>query len=80
MDPNKHLDLLAESATQYRWALANTGLALLCVVVAGGTFMYGYVVAGLLIIVVSFALVINADAHKKRGNSFAREAKVGSKR
>ena len=73
MDPNTHLNLLAESATQYRWAMANIALALLCVV--AGAFIYGYVVAGLLIIVVSFALVINADLHEKRGHKYAREAK-----
>ena len=45
------------------------------VVAAGGAFMFGYVVAGLLVLVVSFALVINADLHKKRGHKYAREAK-----
>jgi len=76
MDPNKHLDLLVESATQYRWALANIGLALLCVVAAGGAFMFGYVVAGLLVLVVSFALVVNANSHQKRGDVFARESET----
>ena len=33
--------------------------------------MFGYVVAGLLVLVVSFALVVNADLHKKRGGGFA---------
>ena len=46
---------------------------------ATAAFMFGYVVAGLLIIVVNIALVISADLHKERGNRFAREAKVGSK-
>jgi len=78
MDPNKHLDLLVESATQYRWALANIGLALLCVVAAGGAFMFGYVVAGLLVLVVSVALVVNADSHRKRRNIIARKAKGGT--
>lgn len=45
MDSNKRRDLLAESATQYRWAIANIVLALLCVVLAGGALMFGCVVA-----------------------------------
>ena len=71
MEPDKHLDLLAEAQAQYHWAIANIGFALLCVVLAGGAFMYGYVVAGLLVLVVSVALVVNADSHKRRedGNS-----------
>ena len=36
--------------------------------------MNGYGVAGLLILVVSVALVVNADLHKKRGDSYEREA------
>ena len=80
MNPDQQLDLLNESRTRYRWALANIALALLCVVAAGRAFMFGYVVAGLLVIVVSFALVINADAHKNPGDGFARDAKVGSER
>ena len=76
MDPDKHVDLLAESAAQYRWAIANFAVALLCVALAGGAFMFGYLVAGLLIIVVSFALVINSDQHKKRGQRFRREMEL----
>jgi len=37
--------------------------------------MFGPVVAWLLVLVVSFALVVNADAHKERGDVVAREAK-----
>ncbi len=36
--------------------------------------MYGYVVAGLLVLVVSVVLVVNADLHKKRGDGYATEA------
>ena len=75
MDQNNQLDLLNEARTQYHWAIANIGMAALCAVAAGGAFMFGHVVAGLLVLVVSFALVINADAHKKRGHQYAREAK-----
>ena len=78
MDPDKHLDVLNDARTQYHWAIANIGMAALCAVAAGGAFMFGYVVAGLSIIVVSVALVINAASHKKRGHKYAREAKVGS--
>lgn len=73
MEPDNHLDLLAEARIQYNWAIANIAIALLCVVLAGGAFMYGYVVAGLLILGVSVALVVNADVHKKRGDIFARD-------
>ncbi len=79
MNPNQRLDLTNDARAQYHWALANIGMAALCAVAAAGAFMFGYVVAGLLIIVVCFTLVINADLHKKSGNRFAREAKVGSK-
>ena len=41
---------------------------------AAGAFMYGYVVAGLLIIVVSIALVVNAEAHRKRRDGVANNA------
>ena len=75
MNPNKHLDLLAESATQYRWAMANSALALLCFVLAGGAFMFRYVVAGWVVLVAGWALVVNAALHKKRGHKYAREAK-----
>jgi hypothetical protein len=47
MDSDQHLDLLAEAAAQYRWGLVNIVIAALCVVLAVGAFMYGYVVAGL---------------------------------
>lgn len=36
--------------------------------------MYGYIVAGLLILAVSVAAVWNAIVHKKRGDVCAREA------
>ena len=75
MDADKQLNQLDEARTQYHWAIANISIALLCVVLAGGAFMYGYVVAGLLVLVTSVALVVNADSHKKRGAAFAREVK-----
>ena len=68
------LEQLNEARTQYHWAIANIGFALLCVISAGGAFMYGHVLAGLLALVVSVALVVNADAHRKRGVGFTREA------
>jgi fatty-acid desaturase len=74
MKSDYHFNLLAESDTQYRWAIANIVLALLCVVLAGGAFMFGHWVAGLLLLAVSVALVVNADSHKKRGNIVARGA------
>ena len=40
--------------------------------------MYGYVAAGLLVLVISVALVVNADLHKKRGDLFASEVKRNS--
>jgi hypothetical protein len=43
----KYLD---KAASQYRWAIANIFVALLCTVLAAGAFMYGHVVAGLLIL------------------------------
>ena len=51
----------------------NTAIALLCVVLAGGAFMFGYVVAGVLILAVSVALVVNAESHRRRGDSLASE-------
>jgi hypothetical protein len=78
MDPDKHLDLLAEAVAQYRWGIVNITIAVLCVVLAGGAFMHGYVVAGLLTLVISLAVVWNADVHKNRGNAAAREANAGS--
>ena len=78
MDSDQHLDLLAEAAAQYRWGLVNIVIALLCVVLAVGAFMYGYVVAGLLTLVISLVAVWNSDVHKNRGNAAAREAKLGS--
>ena len=79
MDPDRHLKLFDVARAQYRWVIANIGLALLCVALAGGAFMFGYVVAGLLIVVVSVALVINADLHQKRGHKYAGEAKQDSR-
>ncbi len=49
-------------------------MALLCVVLAAGALMYGHVVAGLMVLVINIAPVVNADSHKKRGDGFAREA------
>lgn len=74
VDPDKPLEQLNDARSQYHWAIANITLALACVVLAGGAFMYGYIVAGLLILAGSVALVVNADAHRKRGDVFAREA------
>ncbi len=71
METDNQLAQLNDARTQYHWAIANIGIALLCVVLAGGAFMYGYVVAGLLVLVVSVALVVNADLHKKRGDGLA---------
>ena len=67
IDPDKQLELLNDSRTQYHWAVANVLIALLCVIAAGTAFMFGHVVAGLSIIAVSVALVVNAGSHKKRG-------------
>ena len=67
MDPDKHLFLLSNARMQYHWAIANNAMAFLCVVLACGAFIYGYVVAGWLVLVVSVVLVVNADSHKKRG-------------
>ena len=78
MGYDNQLDLLAEARTQYHWAIANIAFALLCVVLAAGAFMYGYVAAGLLVLVVSVALVVNAALHKKRGDLFASEVKRNS--
>ena len=78
MDPNKHLDLIAEAQAQFRWAIANIVIALLCVALAALTFVAGYIVAGLLMLIVSVPLVVNADSHKKRGDIAAAEAKVRS--
>ena len=78
MGSDNQLEQLNEARTQYHWAIANIGLALLCVALAGGAFMYGYVVAGLLVLVVSVALVVNADSHRKRRNIIARKAKGGT--
>ena len=44
-----------------------------CGALAGGAFMFGHVVAGLLIRAVSVALVVNADPYKKERDSCARE-------
>jgi fatty-acid desaturase len=74
MDPANQLDQLNEARTQYHWAIANIAMALLCVLLAGGAFMFGYVVAGVLILVVSVALVVNAGSHRKRGYVFERES------
>jgi len=62
MESDNQLNQLDEARTQYHWAVANIGIALLCVVLAAGAFMYGYVVAGLLVLVVSVALVVTADS------------------
>ena len=63
---------------RYHWAIANIAIALLCAALVGAAFMTGYVLVGLLIIVVSFALVVNAGLHKKRGDVLARDAEHGS--
>ena len=70
-----YLELVSDGRSQYHWAIANIGFAQFCVVVAAGAFIYGYVVAGLLVLVVSVALVVNADLHRKRGDVIAGEAK-----
>jgi hypothetical protein len=56
----------------------NITIAVLCVVLAGGVFMFGYVVAGLLTLAISLLAVWNADVHKNRGNAAAREANAES--
>ncbi len=73
MDPDNQLEQLNEARSQYHWAIANIAFTLLCVVLAAGAFMYGYIVAGLLVLVVSVALVVNADLHRKRGDRYAKE-------
>lgn len=70
------LDLLTKARTQYRWAIANIIMAGVCVVIALGAFAVGSPVAGVLVIVVSFALVVNADAHRRRGVA-AQEERAG---
>ena len=40
-------------------------------VLSATTLLYGYVVAGVLVLVVSVALVVNADLHKKRGAGYS---------
>jgi hypothetical protein len=74
MNPDHHLALLNEARTPYHWVIANYGMAALCVVAAGGAFTFGHAVAGLLVLLVSVALVVNADSHKKRGYALARES------
>jgi len=49
-------------------------MAALFVIAAGGAFMFGHVLAGLLVLVVSVALVVNAGSHKKRGDALARDS------
>jgi len=56
--------------------MANIAIASLCVALAAGAFMYGHIVAGVLVLVVSVALVVNADLHKKRGDVFAKETEA----
>ena len=68
----KHFD---KAATQYRWSIANLVVATLCMVLAAGAFMTGHAIAGLTILATSLAAVWNSDAHKKRGDVFAREAR-----
>lgn len=72
MNSETPITLSAKAAAQYRWAIANIIVALLCTALAAGAFMFGHVFAGLLILALSGAAVWNADAHKKRGNEFAR--------
>ena len=71
----KQLQRVERARVQYRWAIANIVVAALCLFPATYCFMDGYVLAGLLTLAVSLAAVWNADAHKKRGNAFAREGK-----
>ena len=49
-------------------------MAALCVVAAGDAFTFGHAVAGLLVLLVSVGLVVNADSHKNRGDALARES------
>ena len=51
------------------WAMANIALALLCVVTVDGAYMFRYVVAGPLVIVVSFALVVHEPPLSTRRTS-----------
>ncbi len=62
--PHEQLESINEARSQYHWAIANIVIAFGCVVLAALAFAAGYIVAGLSIIVVSFALVINAGSHK----------------
>lgn len=64
-----------QARSQCHWANANIVVAALCLFPASYCFTNGYVVASLLTLAVSLAAVWNADAHKKRGDMFAREAK-----
>ncbi len=56
------------ATTQYRWAIANIVLAAVCAALGAIALVFGYVIAGLLVLVVSGVLAWNSDAHKRRGD------------
>lgn len=75
MIPENPFALLNKARNQYRWAIANIVTAALYLLPATYCFMNDYIVAGLLTLAVSLAAVWKADAHKRRGNEFARAAR-----
>ena len=59
---------LHNTAAQYRWVIANLVLAFVCVALGATALFLGYLEAGLPVLVLSGALVLNSDFHRKRGD------------
>lgn len=66
MNNQTQLDRLNRSRNQLLWALANLTVAGICLAFAAWLFLHGKLVAGLVVIVVSYLAVANADFHQRR--------------
>ena len=61
------LEKIDAARTQFRWALANIVVAALCLIPATYCFLTGKIMAGTIIILVSFLAVLNANHHERKG-------------
>jgi len=73
MDKQLQFAQLTKARNQFRWALANLTVATICLVSATLQFFAGNLIAGLLIIFVSFLAVVNANHHQRCGARLRRD-------
>ena len=66
MNTLEEIDRLTKAHNQYRWALANLAVAAICVTCAAYVFYSGHLLAGFIVVLVSFLVVLNVNSHERK--------------